>query len=283
MSAPLDPSALGDVTALERRTYVPTRRRARISETWTSWRVAWIVARRDMRIKYKQSFLGPVWLAAQPLGMLAAVSVAFAGITRVDTRGVPYVLFALVGVTVWAYVQLTIVTAATAMISNAPLVRRSACPRIALVNGALLTNLPTLGVMALLTLLAALVLHGAVVQMLLLPAVGALVLAFTWGPSLLLASIAARYRDAVAVVPLLVQGGLFLSPVGFPTDSAHGALRIALSLNPVSGLIEAARWCTLGTTPAAVPLAASAAWMVILTLAGWQIFSRFETQFADFL
>jgi ABC-type polysaccharide/polyol phosphate export permease len=272
-----------DAPVAVHRVYVPTDRRARVSEVWSSWRVSWIVAVRDMRIKYKQSFLGPVWLVVQPLGMLAGVAVAFAGITRVNTHGTSYVLFAMVGVTVWAYVQLTIATAVPAMLSNAALVRRSVCPRVALVNGALLANLPTLGVMALLTLVLALAEHGAVVQMLLLPAVAALVLVFTWGPCLLLASVAARYRDAVAIIPLLVQGGLFLSPVGYPTSSAHGALRTALSLNPVSGLIEAARWVMLGVTPPALPLAATGVWMVVLSTLGWWVFTRLETRLADFL
>jgi len=271
------------VTPLPKRTFAATRRRVSLSEIWSTRRVAWIVGRRDMRIKYKQSILGPLWLLIQPLGMLAAVCVAFAGVTQVDTGGIPYILFALVGITIWTYTQLTVSVVSMAMVSNPTLVRRSACPRVALVNGALITNLPTLLVMTVITLVVAAILEGLRVQMLALPLVIAWLLALIWGPGLLLASVAARFRDAIAVVPMLLQAGLFLSPVGYPIDSVSGALEVALSLNPLSGIIEAARWAVLGTDPAALPLVAGAAWTLVLGVIGWRAFGRLETGFADYL
>lgn len=265
------------------RRYVPVRRRIQLSELWTSWRVTWIVAVRDMRIKYKQSLLGPVWLLIQPVGMLIGVTVAFAGITSVDTGGVPYVVFALVGVTIWAYFQLTVATAAPSLIANATLVRRSACPRVALVTGALVANLPTLALMTALTVVLAIVETGVRVQMLALPLLLVGVVVFLWGPALLLASVAARFRDAVAVIPLVLQAGMFLSPVGYSTASASGTLEVALAVNPLSGIIDAWRWCLLGTDPELLAVGFAAGWTVVLTIAGWHIFGRLETQFADFL
>lgn len=272
-----------DLVAPQHRRYVPAKRRARVSEIWRSWRVAQMVALRDVRIKYKQSLLGPVWLLLQPLGMLAGVVVAFAGITSVDTGSVPYVVFALVGVTVYAYFQLTVATAVPAMISNAPLVRRSACPRVALVNGALIANLPTLMVMGAITVVLAIALNGLQWQLVALPLLVAAVVVFLWGPALLLASTAARFRDAVAVIPLILQAGMFVSPVGYPTSSATGGLAVVLALNPISGLIEAWRWSILGTTPPALPLICSAVWIVVLSFVGWRVFTRLEPEFADYL
>jgi lipopolysaccharide transport system permease protein len=214
---------------------------------WTGWRVTHIVATRDIRIKYKQSFLGPIWLMLQPLGMLLGVTVAFAGITRVDTGGVPYLVFALVGITIWSYFQLTVSTAAPTLISNSTLVRRSACPRVALVNGALVANLPTLGLMTVLTIVLAAALNGP------------------------------------AIIPLVLQAGMFVSPVGYPISSASGALEVALSINPLSGLIEVWRWSILGTAPILLPVILAGVWMVILTAGGWWVFGRMETEFADYL
>ena len=88
----------------------PVKRRVRVSQLWTSLPVTRMVAARDIKIKYKQSALGPLWLLIAPLGLLAAVTIAFYGVTKVDTGGVPYVLFALVGLRVWIYIQLTLTT-----------------------------------------------------------------------------------------------------------------------------------------------------------------------------
>lgn len=265
------------------RRYMPAKRRARISEIWTGWRVAQIVALRDVRIKYKQSLLGPVWLLLQPLGMLVGVTVAFSGITNVNTGSVPYVVFALVGVTVYAYFQLTVATAVPAMISNAPLVRRSACPRVALVNGAPIANLPTLGVMSAITIVLAIALNGLKWQLVAFPLLVVAVVVFLWGPALLLASTAARFRDAVAVIPLIIQAGMFVSPVGYPIAGQTGGLAVVLALNPISGLIEAWRWSILGTTPQTLPLICTAVWIVILSIVGWRVFTRLEPEFADYL
>jgi len=272
-----------ELTAPQRRRYVPVRRRIRLSELWTGWRVTWMVAVRDMRIKYKQSLLGPVWLLLQPIGMLIGVVVAFAGITTVDTGGVPYLVFALVGVTIWAYFQLTLSTAVPAMISNATLVRRSACPRVALVTGALVANLPTLGLLTIVTVALAIVLNGPRVEMVLLPFLLALAFVFLWGPALLLSAIAARFRDAVAAIPLVLQAGMFVSPVGYATSSADGTLAVVLALNPLSGIIDAWRWSLLGSPPSVLALVLAGVWTVLLTVAGWRVFGRLETEFADFL
>ena len=272
-----------DLIAPLHRRCVPLKRRARISEIWTSWRVAQIVALRDVRIKYKQSLLGPVWLLLQPLGMLVGVTVAFSGITNVDTGSVPYVVFALVGVTVYAYFQLTVATAVPAMISNAPLVRRSACPRVALVNGALVANLATLGVMSTITIVLAIALNGLKWQLVAFPFLVVALVVFLWGPALMLASITARFRDAVAIIPLILQAGMFVSPVGYPIAGTTGGLWIVLSLNPISGLIEAWRWSILGVTPQTLPLICCAGWILVLSVAGWRVFTRLEPEFADYL
>ena len=77
---------------LSMRESTPTSRRVRLRDTVTSWRVAKIIGASDIKVKYKQSVLGPIWLLLQPMGILVALAIAFAGVTQVDTRGVPYPL-----------------------------------------------------------------------------------------------------------------------------------------------------------------------------------------------
>src|SRR5512133_1530470 len=151
------------------RVMEPVKRRVRVAQLWTSLPVTRMVAARDIKIKYKQAALGPLWLVIAPLGLLAAVTIAFYGVTKVDTNGVPYVLFALVGLCVWVYLQLTLMTAPLALVLNAVLVRRSICPRIALVNATLLSNWPPLAVTLAVTLLGIAIDGRLPVQALLLP------------------------------------------------------------------------------------------------------------------
>ncbi len=245
--------------------------------------VARMAALRDIRIKYKQSILGPVWLVVQPLGLLAALLVAFSGIAHVSTKGVSSLLFTIVGVTVWTFVQQCITVGSNAMISNATLVRRSTCPRAALVMGSMMANLPALAVMLGLSLILTFFIEGIGPQVVVTPLLVVWLMVLLLGPVLLLAGIATRFRDAIAVIPMLMQAGVFLTPVGYSTDSAPETLRIALTINPITGMIEVWRWAMLGIPPSLLSVALCGFWTVVLALFGWYVFSRLETGFADYL
>ena len=264
------------------RVSVPMRRRIRLGDIWTSRRVGWMLGMRDMKAKYKQSALGPLWLGLQPLGMLVAISVAFSRVTSVNTGDVPYVVFALVGLAVWIYVQMAITVSPMVLPANEQVVRRSPCPRIAFVTGTLISVLPPLGVVLAASLIAAVVSTGLPVQALAMPLLLAWLLLMTWGFILLVTALGARFRDAVALAPLVVQAGIFLTPVGYPL-SAAGSFAKVLAFNPASGMIEVWRWSLLGMAPDGFAVAVAAAETVGLVLLGWYVFGRMETRFADYV
>lgn len=267
--------------ALPVREVRPAKRRLTLSDVWSGLRVARMVGVRDMKLKYKQAALGPVWLLLGPLGMLAAVTVAFKGISNVNTHGVPYVLFALVGLTVWTYVQLTMAIGAQTFIINHQLVRRSPCPRPALVTASLISNAPPAAVMLAAAVLGLAIDRGLPIQALLLPVMVLWLLPLAWSIALIFASVASRYRDIVSIVPLISQAGVFISPVGYPLRG-HGFTAV-LALNPVSGMIEAWRWCLIGTPPLGYVVAIAGAWTLVLPIVAWRYFTRMETRLADFL
>jgi lipopolysaccharide transport system permease protein len=279
-----DTSFETEPSPLPLRVYRPVKRRIRLMDLWTSRGVARMIGVRDVKVKYKQAALGPVWLLVAPLGMLAAMTIAFSGVTKVHTGGVPYVIFALVGLTVWTFIQLSLTLCAGTIVANATLVRRSPVPRLALITGALLGNLPPVTVMLTVTLVSTVVVRGLPLQALLLPVLIAWLAVFTLSLSLLLGALAARFRDVISALPLVVQAGLFVSPVGYPIQGAPANIQTFLTINPVSGLIEAWRWCLLGQpgTQWGV-IAVSGAMSVVLVVLAWRVFGRLEAQFADFV
>jgi homopolymeric O-antigen transport system permease protein len=264
------------------RVTVPVRRRVRLREVRTSLPVAWMLGWRDMKAKYKQSALGPLWLVLQPLGMLLAITIAFSKVTSVNTGNVPYVVFALVGLAVWTYLQMTISVAPITLPSNQLVVRRSPCPRVALVTGTLIAVLPPLAVVLTASVAAAAISGGLPIQALLMPLMLAWLLVFMWGFTLLVAALGGRFRDAVAFAPLIVQAGIFLTPVGYPLDAA-GSFAKVLAFNPASGLIEAWRWSLLGIAPDGFAIGVALAGTVAVVLLGWYVFGRMETRFADYV
>ena len=264
------------------RVAVPMKRRIRLSSLWTSRRVGWMMGLRDIKAKYKQSALGPLWLVLQPLGMLAAVSIAFSKVTTVDTGSVPYVVFALTGLAVWTYVQMTITVAPAALPSNFQVVRRSPCPRLAFVTGTLISVLPPLGVVLVASVIAAAVSGSLSIQALAMPILIAWLLVMTFGFTLLVTALGGRFRDAIALAPLIVQAGIFLTPVGYPL-SAAGSFAKVLAFNPASGMIEAWRWSLLGSSPDMFAIVVALVETVLMVIGGWYVFGRMETRFADYV
>lgn len=269
---------------LQLHVYKPVKSRVKVSELWTTLHVAKMLGLRDIRVKYKQAALGPLWLLIAPLGMLAAITIAFSGITDVDTGGVPYVLFALVGLTVWTFVQLSAALGSAAIVANGGLVRRSSLPRVALITGAVVGNLPPVTVMFVVALVGALLSRGLPLQVLLLPVFAVWLLIFTIAFSMMLAVLAARFRDTVAIMPLILQAGIFVSPVGYSLEGAPKNIHLLLSLNPISGIIEVWRWSILDTPNPQWGVAGIAViWTVVLAVVGWKTFARLEVNVADYV
>jgi ABC-type polysaccharide/polyol phosphate export permease len=261
---------------------VPTKRRVKPREVLTSLPIGWMLGMRDMKVKYKQSALGPLWLVLQPLGLLLAVTVAFSAVTSVSTGDVPYVVFALVGLAVWTYVYMTFSASTMTMPSNQLVVRRSPCPRVALVSGTLIAVLPPMGVVLGISVVAAAISGHLAIQALLMPVMIAWLVAFMWGVALLTSSLSARFRDVVAFAPLVLQAGIFLTPVGYPL-STNDTLSHVLAFNPVSGLIEAWRWSLLGMSPSMFAIEVSIAMTLGLLMFSWYVFGRMEPRFADYI
>lgn len=269
--------------ALELREYAPDKGRVRLSQVWSTRRITTMVALRDVRVKYKQAALGPLWLLLAPVGLLLAITVAFSGITDVPTPGVPYMLFALVGLISWTYIQLCLSLSPQVLVNNSALVRRSTCPRLALIQGSMLANLPPVAVMLVAALVALLLGRGIPTQAVLIPLLLVWLMVLAWGVSLLFAAVAARARDIVAVVPLVVQAGLFVTPVGYAIEGAPKNIERLLIMNPVSGIIEAWRWSLLDIPPNMAAVGVSLATTLTVAILGWIVFVRAEIRLADYV
>ena len=264
--------------------YVPTRTRVRLRDLWTSLPVVWVLAGRDLKAKYKQSLLGPLWLIIQPLGLLAAFTVVFTGVTKVDTSGIPYALFGLVGLTVWSFLQASLMTGAMSIVTNAKLVRRVNCPRLAFPTSSLVASLPILAITFVPTLISVYALgYQLPLQALLLPLAIIWLFVFTWSWVAIMSALSSRYRDILGILPFLLQAGVFLSPVGYAAGTTTSTTGLLLTVNPLSGLIEFWRWCVLNTSFDPTLLISSLAWTFLTSVGGWWLFSRWEVTMADYV
>lgn len=241
-----------------------------------------VLAARDFRVKYKQSILGPMWLVVQPLALLAGFVIAFRGLADVKTGGIPYLPFTLVALSAWAFFQSAVMVGTLSVIANSTYVRFTPCPRPAFPIAAVTASLPAFAITAVGALIATAVSGHLSPRVLLWP------LGLLWLVILLLgivgitSSLAVRYRDIVNVLPLVLQLGLLVAPVGYPLSKLSSTFRTIVELNPITGVMEGFRWMVLsGYHPSVEAILISLGGTALIATASWRLFSRLEPTMAD--
>ena len=261
--------------------HVPTKARLRPAQVLTYKPLIWALAGRDLKARYKQSALGPAWVVFQPLALLVAFSIGFHSVAHVQTAGVPYFLFALTGLVVWTYFQAVTMVSVGSLVNNYPLVRWTACPRMALPLATLVSNLPSFAIPAVAALVAAGASGFLGVETLLVPLLFIWLVVLVAAVAIVLSAITVRARDVLSVTPFLLQVMLFLSPVGYGTSQLSPVLRAVISVNPLTGLIDAWRWSLLGIEPSMTAVIISLVLTSVGIVVAWRLFASLEVSMAD--
>lgn len=269
----------------------PTRGLASIGlgELWRYRDLVTLLATRDVQVAYQHTVLGVLWALAQPLAAAAVFTLCFA--PRFDAAaggGRRYALFAYAGLLGWTLFSAVLTRAATSVTGSSHLITRVYFPRLALPVAAALRPLLDVAVgLAPLLALLAWTGRGPGVAALTVPLAVLLLLAGALGAGLWLAALCVLYRDVRHVLPYVVQLGLFLTPVIYPTDAVTGQLAAwglpgwLYGLNPAAGGVEALRAGLLGGAPDGGVVGVSAAAASLLLVTGALYFRRVERAFAD--
>jgi ABC-type polysaccharide/polyol phosphate export permease len=264
------------------RIIVPTKRRLKLRDIFGETSVIRVLAARDFKVKYKQSLLGPLWLVFQPLALLIAFVVAFRGLGDVQSSGVPYAVFALVGLTAWAFFQASMTIGVASLVTNSSFIRYTPCPRPAFPLAAIIASLPSFAVTGAAAVISAAATGHLSPRVVLLPVGLAWLILLTAGVVAIGAALAVRFRDMISALPFLLQVGVFFAPVGYSLAGLSPFVRKVVELNPLTGVIETFRWMVLsGYQPAGVAIVIALVETAVLVVLGWLLFARLETTMAD--
>jgi len=239
------------------------------------------LATRDLKARYKQSALGPAWVIFQPLALLIAFSIGFNSVANVQTDGVSYFLFAMVGLTVWTYFQAAVMASTGSIVNNYALVRWTSCPRLALPLATLIASSPSFAVTSIVAFIGAIIGGYLWAGTLLAPLLTLWLFILTASVAVFLAAISVRARDVLSAVPFLLQVVLFLAPVAYPTSQLSSTLQTVISINPLTGLIDAWRWCLLGIDPDMTAVGIGLGVTALLVFAAWKTFAAVEVVMSD--
>jgi len=255
-----------------------------LGDLWRARQIVRTITERNLRVRYKQSVLGFAWALLTPVGLLVVLTFVFGRVAGVDTGGIPYPLFAYIGLLPWAFFASAIATGGSSIVSDKALLNKSQFPREVFPLSAVAVAGVDAGMALVPLVVLFLVEQQAPAATTALAIVPLLVLiVFTTGMALALASIIVYLRDVRVVLPLLLQIGLFATPVAYGLELIPGWARLAYCfLNPVAPVIDSfRRTVLLGQAPQWDYLGAGAVTATVVLVVGYALFKRLEGGMAD--
>ena len=266
----------------------PTRGFSRVlapDELWRYRDLAFQIAARDVKVRYRQTALGALWAVLQPVGTMVVFAIFFGGLAGVPSDGVPYALFALAALVPWTYFQSSLLLGSDSLVRNGPLVSKIYFPRIFIPAGVVVAGLVDLAI-AFVVLMLAVLIGGETpgLGMLALPLLVLVMVAAALGVTSALSAVNVRFRDVRYVVPFASQIWLFATPVAYSSSLVDEPWRTVLAINPMVGVVDGFRWGALGLGDAPwASMGVSAVAAAVLLFAGLAYFDRVERGFADVL
>lgn len=261
---------------------------AHCAEMWRYRELLYFLAWRDVKVKYKQTALGVLWIVLQPLLTMAVFTLIFGKFVSISSEKVPYGLFALSGLVPWTYFSIIISYSANSIVNNSNLITKVYCPRMIIPLATVVAGVVDLVIVfALFLCIRQVYGYPFEWQMLLFPLSFLWLVAATAGITFWLAALNVHYRDVRHTIPFLVQIWLFASPIVYPLSIIKSSWLYLYACNPLVGVIETFRWSMFGAAypleGLAIPLFISLLSSIAIFVSGFVFFQKMEKGFADTL
>jgi homopolymeric O-antigen transport system permease protein len=280
-SYPSSPTWHGPVTIIEPTTAF---KRLSLSQLWSYRELIYFFIWRELKVRYKQAVLGVAWVVLQPLMMTLTFTVVLGLLVHVPSDNIPYVLFAFSGLMIWTFVSVAISNSGNSLVGNAALVTKIYFPRVVLPLAAVASRLVDLGVS--LTIFIALMVYfriGLTVRILAVPLVILWVTLLALAIGMWISAMNVKYRDVSLAVPVLLQIGMFLSPIVYPLSLIPPRWQFVYSLNPVVGVLEGFRAVVFSRPFHWTSISISIVITAVLLVYAAFVFGSRERTFADFV
>jgi lipopolysaccharide transport system permease protein len=253
-----------------------------LRELWDYRELAYLLAWRDVTIRYKQTVFGASWAVIQPLLMMVAFSVFFGQLAQVPSNGIPYPIFSYTALLPWNYFAQSLTRSSNVLVGSTALITKVYFPRMLLPISSVLSPLFDFAI-AFVVLLGMMVYYRIypTPTMLAVPPLLALAVMASVGAGMWLSALNVDYRDFSNILPFLVQVWMFATPVAFSSTLLEEPWRTLYGLNPMTGVIEGFRWALLGQQPMFAQMFLSALVSVVLLVTGAFYYRRTERTFAD--
>jgi lipopolysaccharide transport system permease protein len=254
-----------------------------LRELWAYRELAFFLAWRDIKVRYKQTVLGAAWAILQPLFTMVVFSLFFGKLAGIPSDGIPYPVFSYAALVPWQFFANGLSNSSESVVASANLVRKVYFPRLVIPGAAVGSGVVDF-CLAFVVLLGMMLFFGIVPTakvVWLLPLL-LLALVTSLGAGIWLTALNVQFRDVRYAVPFLINAWMFATPIAYPSSLLEEPWRTLYGLNPMAGVVEGFRWALLGTdTAPGMMVLVSAVAAVAMLISGAYYFRRMEKTFAD--
>ncbi len=254
-------------------------------ELWRYRELLYFLAWRDIKVRYKQTFIGVFWAAIQPFLTMVVFSIFFGRVAGISSGEIPYPIFAYTGLLFWTYFSGSLSASSNSLVANQAVIQKVYLPKIIIPVASTLVFLVDF-------FFAATVFIGLMIYYQFFPTLVGILLVIpllivtflsSSGLGFILSAINVKYRDVRYALPFFIQLLIFVTPVIYPT-SVLGRYQWLWYLNPMSGVIEAMRAGLLGVgTINWTLLISSVLLSILLFFFGILYFKKSEKYLADII
>jgi homopolymeric O-antigen transport system permease protein len=248
-----------------------------------------LFAKRDIKVRYRQTVLGPAWVIIKPLVLTGVLTTVISGFAGLSTDNQPAPLFYLTALVVWSFFSESVQKGGTVFLENSYLFSKIYFPRLIVVLATIIST--GIGFVIQIVFVTAMIgayaffsdFVGLSWRILLFPLVVLELVAFSLAVAIWIANSTTKYRDLVAMIPFIIQLSLFVTPVIFPFSAIPEGYRLLASLfNPLAVIVDMTRWCFLGvSTVTSLDILASLLTTAVCLITGLLVFLRVERTAVD--
>ena len=258
-------------------------------EIWRYRDLIELFVKRNIVVQYKQTILGPLWYIIQPLLTVLMNMVVFGGIAHMSTDGMPQALFYLAGNVCWFYFSDCLNQTSNTFLANQGMFGKVYFPRLVEPISTVISNLLRFGVQ--IGLFVAFYLYfffsGSDIcpnwAIFLIPVFIIMLAGLGLGFGILVSSMTTKYRDLIILFTFIVQLWMYATPIVYPISMVpEGTLRTIIMANPMTSIIEAFKYATLGQGYFSwLALGYSFTFMSVLLILGVVVFNKVQRSFMD--
>lgn len=259
-------------------------------ELWAYRDLCVLFIKRNIITQYKQTVLGPLWYIVQPMLTTVMYMVVFGGIAKISTDGLPQPLFYLAGICFWQYFADCLTKTSNTFVENAGIFGKVYFPRLVVPVANVASNLVRfviqlglfLVVYVYYWLFTPVQIHTNV-YVLLAPVLVLMLAGLALGFGIIFSSMTTKYRDLQLLLTFCVSLWMYATPVIYPLSTITNAkLRFLMSLNPLTGIVEAFKYGILGVGQFSwAMLGYSFVFMLVLLSVGIVVFNKVQRSFMD--